>query len=198
MSIGDRADVSGNDLLQYWQQDSRTDVVLLHLQGFGNPRKFARIARGVGRTKPVVALKSGGGDAAVDALFASAGVIRVDTLAQLFDTAQLLAHQPLPAGRRVGVVGTSSALAALATDACRAVGLEVPVLPDLVQADLAALVGTTETANPVDLGPVSAPGRLEAALRVVAASGEVDALLALVTPHPEVDDLAAAVLAVAR
>ncbi len=198
VSIGDRADVSGNDLLQYWQQDPRTDVVMLHLQGFGNPRKFARIARGVGRTKPVVALKSGGGEAAVDALFAGAGVIRVDTLAQLFDTASLLAHQALPAGRRVGVVGTSSALAALASDACRAVGLTVPVLPDLVQADLAALAGTTETANPVDLGPVSAPGRLEAALRLVAGSGEVDALLVLVTPHPDVEALGRAVLAVAR
>ncbi len=200
VSIGDRADVSGNDLLQYWQQDPRTDVVVLHLQGFGNPRKFARIARRLGRSKPVVVLKSGRGprDAAVDALFAGAGVVRVDTLAQLFDTAALLALQPLPAGRRVGVVGTSSALAALAADACRAVDLLVPVLPDLVRADLAEIVGTTETANPVDLGPVSTAGRLEAALRVVATSGEVDALLVLVTPHPSVDALAEAVLAVAR
>ena len=122
VSIGDRADVSGNDLLQYWQADQGTDVVLMHLQGFGNPRKFARIARNVGRSKPVVALKSGrgAGDAAVDALFGSAGVVRVDTLGQLFETGQLLALQPLPAGRRVGIVGTSSALAALAADACRA------------------------------------------------------------------------------
>ncbi|MDP9435113.1 MAG: acetate--CoA ligase family protein, partial [Actinomycetota bacterium] len=200
VSIGDRADVSGNDLLQYWQQDPRTDVVVLHLQGFGNPRKFARIARGVGRTKPVVALKSGRGerDAAVDALFESAGVVRVDTLAQLFDAAQLLAHQPLPRGRRVGVVGTSSALAALAADACRAAGLEVPSLPDLVQSELAALLSTTETTNPVDLGPLGAPREFEAALRSVAASGEVDALLVLVTPHPQVEQMAAAVLAVAR
>ncbi|MCU1692242.1 MAG: CoA-binding domain protein [Frankiales bacterium] len=200
VSIGDRADVSGNDLLQYWQQDPRTDVVVLHLQGFGNPRKFARVARTLGLTKPVVVLKSGRGprDVAVDALFASAGVVRVDTLAQLFDTAALLALQPLPAGRRVGVVGTSSALAALAADACRAVGLLVPELPALVQTDLSEIVGTTETANPVDLGPVAAAGRLEAALRVVAGSGEVDALLVLVTPHPDTASLAAAVLAVAR
>ncbi|MCW2778609.1 MAG: CoA-binding domain protein, partial [Frankiales bacterium] len=99
---------------------------------------------------------------------------------------------------RVGIVGTSSALAALAADACRAVELTVPELPALVQADLTDLVGTSETQNPVDLGPVSAPGRLEAALRLVAASGEVDALLVLVTPHPDVASLAAAVLSVAR
>jgi len=196
VSIGDRADVSGNDLLQYWQADTGTDVVLMHLQGFGNPRKFARIARNVGRSKPVVALKSGrgAGDAAVDALFGSAGVVRVDTLAQLFETGQLLALQPLPAGRRVGIVGTSSALAALASDACRAAGLEVPELPDGVRAALRALAGTTETGNPVDLGPLAAPEQLRAALRLVADSGEVDALLALVTPHPDEQGLAAVLL----
>ena len=196
VSIGDRADVSGNDLLQYWQADEGTDVVLLHLQGFGNPRKFARIARALGRSKPVVCLKSGraNGDEAVDALFASAGVVRVDTLAQLFETGQLLACQPLPPGRRVGVVGTSSALAALATDACRAQGLEVPQLPDEVQVHLGALTGTTETANPVDLGPLAGPEQLRDALRLVAGSGEVDALLALVTPHTSAEQLAGVLL----
>ena len=164
VSIGDRADVSGNDLLQYWLEDVRTDVVALHLQGFGNPRKFARIARTLGQVKPVVALKSGRGarDVAVDAMFRSAGVIRVDTLAQLFATAQLLAVQPLPAGPRVGIVGTSSALAALAVDACSAAGLSVAVN--------------------TDLGPLATPEELHAALTKVGASGDVDALLVLVTP----------------
>ena len=198
VSIGDRADVSGNDLLQYWEDDERTDVVVMHLQGFGNPRKFARIARRVGRSKPVVALKSGrgAGDAAVDALFASAGVVRADTLAQLFETAQLLALQPLPAGRRVGIVGTSSALAALATDACRSVGLKVPELPASVREPLAALAGTTETANPVDLGPLTPAAQLGEALRLVRDSQEVDALLALVTPHPHEGDVARVLLEV--
>jgi len=196
VSIGDRADVSGNDLLQYWQADEGTDVVLLHLQGFGNPRKFARIARTLGRGKPVVCLKSGRGtgDQAVDALFASAGVVRVDTVGQLFETGQLLACQPLPAGRRVGIVGTSSALAALATDACRSQGLEVPELPDEVQAGLRALTGTTETANPVDLGPLAGPDQLRDALLLVAGSGEVDALLGLVTPQNDAPGLAAVLL----
>ncbi len=192
VSIGDRADVSGNDLLQYWQADAATDIVLLHLQGFGNPRKFARIARRLGRSKPVVALKSGrgAGDVAVDALFASAGVVRVSTLAQLFEAGQLLALQPLPAGRRVGIVGTSSALAALATDACRGAGLQVPELDADVRTALRALAGTTETANPVDLGPLAEPEQLRTALRLVVDSGQVDAVLVLVTPHPDAAGLA--------
>ncbi len=199
VSIGDRADVSGNDMLQYWQADPGTDVVMLHLQGFGNPRKFARISRLLGRSKPVVCLKSGRayGDAAVDAMFASAGVIRADTLAQMFEAAQLLALQPLPAGPRVGVVGTSTALAALAADACRAGGLSVPELPPEVQRALQQLAGTTETANPVDLGPLASAGRLRTALSVVAGSGCVDALLVLVTASSEQDALGAAVLDVA-
>jgi acyl-CoA synthetase (NDP forming)/RimJ/RimL family protein N-acetyltransferase len=199
VSIGDRADVSGNDLLQYWQQDPRTDVVLLHLQGFGNPRKFARIAREVGRSKPVVALKSGrgAGDVAVDALFQSAGVIRVDTLVQLFETGLLLAHQPLPEGNRVGIVGTSSALAALAADSCRSLDLDVVTLSPELQVQLLALAGTTETANPVDLGPLAEPDQLATALRLVAESGEVDALLVLVTPHSRDAEQGAAVLAAA-
>ena len=186
VSIGDRADVSGNDLLQHWRADERTEVVVLHLRGFGNPRKFARIAREVGRTKPVVALKSGRGqgDVAVGALFASAGVVRVGSLAQLFETAQLFALQPLPAGRRVAVVGTSTALAALAADACREAGLEVPELSEDVRVRLRALTGTTETANPVDLGPVAGADELTAALEVLTTSGQIDAVLAVVVPPP--------------
>ncbi|MGW4502867.1 GNAT family N-acetyltransferase, partial [Micromonospora sp. NPDC004336] len=114
VSAGNRADVSGNDLLQYWQDDPGTDVIMLYLETFGNPRKFARLARRIGRDKPVVALASparppGVGDSAgpdevaVSALFAQSGVIRVDTVAELLDVGVLLAHQPLPAGPRVGV-----------------------------------------------------------------------------------------------
>ena len=167
VSIGDRADVSGNDLLQYWQADARTEVVLLHLQGFGNPRKFTRIARRLGRTKPVVALKSGHGpgDDAVDALFESAGVVRVGSLGQLFTTAQLLALQPLPAGRRVGIVGNSSALAVMAADACREQGLEV-------------------AGEPVDLGPYADADAMRDALSSALSSGTLDSLLAVVVPPP--------------
>ncbi|MEV7623025.1 GNAT family N-acetyltransferase [Actinoplanes sp. NPDC089786] len=137
VSAGNRADVSGNDLLQFWQDDPGTDVVLLYLETFGNPRKFARLARRMSRVKPVVAVASatrppglagelpGPDERAVTALFARSGVIRVDTVAELFDVGLLLAHQPFPAGRRVAVVGNSSALSGLAIAAARANGLVV-------------------------------------------------------------------------
>jgi acyl-CoA synthetase (NDP forming)/GNAT superfamily N-acetyltransferase len=137
VSAGNRADVSGNDLLQYWQDDPGTDVVMLYLETFGNPRKFARLARRMSRVKPVVAVATAtrprglAGDLpgpdphAVTALFARSGVIRVDTVREMFDVGLLLAHQPLPSGRRVAVVGNSSALSQLAVVACRAAGLTV-------------------------------------------------------------------------
>lgn len=140
VSAGNRADVSGNDLLQYWEEDPRTDVILLYLESLGNPRKFARLARRISRRKPIVVVKSGGTtqdvptghaapvlglpDTALSALFEQAGVIRVDDLIQQFDVAQLLAYQPLPAGPRVGLVSNSDAMALLAADACVRVGLE--------------------------------------------------------------------------
>nr|WP_246283973.1 bifunctional GNAT family N-acetyltransferase/acetate--CoA ligase family protein [Nocardioides perillae] len=141
VSAGNRADVSGNDLLQYWEEDDSTEVVLLYLESIGNPRKFSRIARRVSRRKPVVAVRSGrttqgvpmghavrtiaAPQQAVDAMFRQAGVIQVDTLEEMFDVAQLVAHQPLPRGRRVAVVGNSDALGLLAADAAAAVGLVV-------------------------------------------------------------------------
>lgn len=141
VSAGNRADVSGNDLLQYWEEDDETEVVLLYLESIGNPRKFSRLARRVSRRKPVIAVKSGRStqgvpmghavrsmlapQAAVDAMFRQAGVIQVDTLDEMFDVAQLVAHQPLPRGNRVAVVGNSDALGLLAADAAVAVGLQV-------------------------------------------------------------------------
>jgi acyl-CoA synthetase (NDP forming)/RimJ/RimL family protein N-acetyltransferase len=141
VSAGNRADVSGNDLLQYWEEDDATEVVLLYLESIGNPRKFSRITRRVSRKKPIIAVRSGRstqgvpmGHAvrkiaappqAVDAMFRQSGVIQVDTLEEMFDVAQLLAHQPLPRGRRVAVVGNSDALGLLAADAAASVGLVV-------------------------------------------------------------------------
>ncbi len=141
VSAGNRADVSGNDLLQYWEEDASTEVVLLYLESIGNPRKFSRIARRVSLRKPIIAVRSGrttqgvpmghavrkiaAPPAAVDAMFRQAGVIQVDTLEEMFDVAQLVAHQPLPKGRRVAVVGNSDALGLLAADAAAAVGLVV-------------------------------------------------------------------------
>jgi len=127
VSAGDRADVSGNDLLQYWRDDPQTDVVLLYLENFGNPRKFTRIARELTRRKPVVAVAAAARSRgeSVAALFASSGVIRVDTVADLFDVGVLVSSQPLPAGSRLGVVCDAEVFAALAAAAAPAAGLAV-------------------------------------------------------------------------
>jgi acyl-CoA synthetase (NDP forming)/GNAT superfamily N-acetyltransferase len=176
VSAGNRADVSGNDLLQYWQDDPGTDVVLLYLETFGNPRKFARLARRMSRLKPVVAVASAtrppglagdlpGPDAnAVTALFARSGVIRVDTVAELFDVGILLAHQPLPAGRRVAVVGNSSALSGLAVVACRANGL------------------TVAEGYPRDISPQAGAHEFADALADTAVDERVDALVVVFAP----------------
>ncbi len=176
VSAGNRADVSGNDLLQYWQTDPATEVVLLYLETFGNPRKFARLARRLARRTPVVAVKSGRftgavsgrtavpvDETSVQALFEQAGVIRVQTVAQLFDTALLLAHQPLPSGPRVAVVGNSTALGLLVTDALRDEGL-VPA------------------GAPVDVGAEADPARFAAAVAAAARDGGNDALVAVFVP----------------
>ncbi|MFN8025559.1 MAG: acetate--CoA ligase family protein [Acidimicrobiia bacterium] len=190
VSLGDKADVSGNDLLQYWDADPETDVILLYMESFGNPRKFARIARRVARRKPIVAVKSARSaagsrgaavrttrrddpDAAVDALFAQAGVVRVDTLEELLVTAAALEACPLPAGDRVAVIGNAVGPTVLATDACVAAGLTVP---EPAEAGLSA--------NPAHLPSTVTPDEYEAALRAALASPAVDAVLAIAVPMP--------------
>jgi len=141
VSAGNRADVSGNDLMQYWYSDEATEVVLLYLESLGNPRKFNRVARRLAGRKPVIALKSGRATqgvplghtvrrsqlppATADALFRQSGLIGVDTTGEMFDVAQLLAHQPLPKGRCVAIVSNSDALTLLAMDAAAMHGLQV-------------------------------------------------------------------------
>ncbi|HEX6570177.1 MAG TPA: acetate--CoA ligase family protein, partial [Acidimicrobiales bacterium] len=198
-SVGNKADVSGNDLLQYWEDDSGTDVVLLYLESFGNPRKFSRIARRVSRRKPIVAVKSGRSaagvraasshtaamaspDIAVDALFRQTGVVRVDTLDEMFDMALLLGSQPLPAGRRVAIVGNSGGPGILATDACDGVGLEIPELGADTQAALRAIVDPNgAVANPVDLVASATPAIYEQAVRLVLADEAIDAVIVICT-----------------
>lgn len=200
VSVGNSADVSGIDLLQYWEDDPRTDIVLLYLESFGNPRKFARIARRVSRRKPIVAVKSGRSsagvraasshtaamaspDLAVDALFRQAGVIRVDTLDELFDMALLLGAQPLPAGPRVAIVGNSGGPGILAADACAGAGLEVPELSAATQAALREVVDpNAAVVNPVDLVASAAPEVYERALDIVLADPAIDAVLVVCTP----------------
>jgi acetyl coenzyme A synthetase (ADP forming)-like protein len=200
VSVGNKADVSGNDLLQYWEDDPNTDVVLLYLESFGNPRKFSRIARRVSRRKPIVAVKSGRSaagvraasshtaamaspDVAVDALFQQTGVVRVDTLDELFDMAVVLGSQPLPVGRRVAIVGNSGGPGILATDACDGVGLEIPELTAETQAALRTVVDPNgAVTNPVDLVASANPDVYEKALRLVLADERVDAVIVICTP----------------
>jgi acyl-CoA synthetase (NDP forming)/RimJ/RimL family protein N-acetyltransferase len=182
VSAGNRADVSGNDLLQYWYDDPATEVVLLYLESLGNPRKFSRLARMVAAEKPVVAVKSGRSTqgvplghtvrvtdtpvAALDAMFRQSGVIRVDTLAEMFDVAQALALQPLPAGPRVAVVGNSDSLGLLAADAAAAAGLEVVGAPD-------------------DLGPRATAADFEQALTRLVDDPGVDSVVVVYVPTLE-------------
>jgi len=170
VSMGNKTDISGNDLLQYWESDPETDVILLYLESFGNPRKFGRIARRVAQSKPIVAIKSGrstagarasashtgalvaASDVTVDALFRQAGVIRADTIDGLFDIAALVAKQPVPTGGRVAIVTNVGGPAILCADTCEAEGLTVPPLSPETRAALKALLPAEASAvNPVDM-----------------------------------------------
>ncbi|GIU87126.1 MAG: hypothetical protein KatS3mg009_1641 [Acidimicrobiia bacterium] len=215
VSVGNKADVSGNDLLQHWETDPNTDVILLYLESFGNPRKFARIARRVARHKAILAVKSGRTqagtraasshtaalatpDVAVEALFEQTGVIRVDTLEQLLDTASVLAHQPLPPGRRVAIVGNAGGPGILAADACAGAGLEVPELSAASQEALRRFVARDASVrNPVDLVAGATADQFEQALRVALADPGIDALLAIFVP-PLVTRAADVAAAIAR
>lgn len=213
VSMGNKADISGNDLLQYWHHDDDTDVILLYLESFGNPRRFARIARRVSADKPIIAVKagrSGSGrraasshtaalaspDAAVDALFGQAGVIRVDTLEEMFDATQVLADQPVPAGRRVAIVGNAGGPGILAADACEANGLVVPELSREVQDSLRSfLPSAASVSNPVDMVASASAADYERALELVLRDPGVDAVLAVFVPPliTSPDDVAAAI-----
>jgi acetyl coenzyme A synthetase (ADP forming)-like protein len=195
VSVGNRADVSSNDLLEYWEEDDATDVILLYLESFGNPRRFARIARRVGRRKPIVAVKAGrtragrrtagshtaalaAGDVAVDALFHQTGILRAETLEEMFDLAAVLGGQPLPAGRRVGLVTNAGGPAVLCADACEAGGLVVPEFSEPLRTRLADfLPAAASLGNPVDMIASATPEQFRRAITTILGTGEVDALV---------------------
>ncbi|TME57500.1 MAG: GNAT family N-acetyltransferase [Chloroflexi bacterium] len=201
VSVGNKADISGNDLIQFWESDSETDVIMLYLESFGNPRKFARIARRVSRGKPILAVKGGrtqagnratsshtgallsASDVTVDALFQQAGVIRTDTLSELFDAALLLGSQPLPLGNHVAILTNAGGPAILCADACEAGGLVVPPLPAAVRRELATfLPAAASTANPVDMLAEAKGDDYRRAIGILAHCSEVDAVIAVFTP----------------
>jgi acetyl coenzyme A synthetase (ADP forming)-like protein len=201
VSVGNKADLSGNDFLRYWEQDAGTDVALLYLESFGNPRKFARIAPRFARKKPLIAVKSGrsaagtratsshtgallsASDVTVDALFRQAGVIRTDALHEMFAVTALLTTQPVPRGDRVAIVTNAGGPGILCADACQAEGVDVPELPATVRAKLADFLPTAASVqNPVDMVASASADDYRRTLGVLIAEEACDAILAIFVP----------------
>ncbi|HEX6760533.1 MAG TPA: GNAT family N-acetyltransferase [Propionibacteriaceae bacterium] len=195
VSLGNKIDVSTNDLLSYWYDDVSTRAVALYVESFGNPRRFTWLARALSTRKPILAVKSGRStsgrragsshtaaaaapDVAVDTLFRQAGVLRMDTLGELFDAARLLTEQPLPAGDRVAIVGNAGGLNILAADAAEAAGLKVVEFSATLQQKFTDLTPhLAGVANPVDLGADAPPATIGRAIRALGSSGEADTLV---------------------
>lgn len=200
VSAGNRADVSSNDLICYWAEDPRTAVIALYLEAVGNPRKFGRLAREVAVRKPIVAVKSGRSaagsraasshsaslanlDAAVDALFEQAGVIRAETLDELLDVTAMLSAERVPAGPRVGVISNAGGPGILLADACEARGLKLPALDvktlDELRSFLPAVAGLS---NPIDMTAAAGAAEFERTLAAVGNDANVDSVVALYVP----------------
>jgi acetyl coenzyme A synthetase (ADP forming)-like protein len=219
VSVGNKADLSGNDFLRYWEADPVTDVALMYLESFGNARKFARVAPRFARRKPLVVVKSGrsaagaratsshtgallsASDMTVDALFAQAGVIRTDTLHELFAVGTLLSSQPVPRGHRVAIVTNAGGPGILCADACQADGVDVPELPEEVQARLSEfLPAAASVCNPVDMIATASSEDYRRTLQTLIDARACDALLAIFVPPlvTEAADVAAAIREVAQ
>jgi acetyl coenzyme A synthetase (ADP forming)-like protein len=218
VSIGNKADVSTNDLLEWWEDDSATEAVLLYVESFGNPRRFGRLARRVARRKPILALKAGtstsgqraasshtaalaGSETAVNALFRQAGVIRATSLEELVDATTLLSSQPRLAGRSVALLTNAGGLGILAADACEAAGLTLPSLSDETVAALRKeLAAEASVANPVDMLGGATAQSYATALPPILADPVVDAVIVLFVPavSATADEVAEAVERTAR
>ena len=200
VSVGNKPDVSSNDLIQYWADDPATSVILLYLESFGNPKKFSEIARRVARTKPIVAVKAGrsaagsraaashtgalaSSDRVVDALFRQAGVIRTGRLEELFDVASLLSHQPVPRGARVAILTNAGGPGILAADACEANGLELPSLGEATRTELRSfLPAAASVGNPVDMLASAPPDHYRRALDAILRDDRVDSVITIFIP----------------
>jgi acetyl coenzyme A synthetase (ADP forming)-like protein len=207
VSVGNKADVSGNDLLAYCGDDARTGVIVLYLESIGNPRMFARLAPAVARTKPIVAIKSGRSaagvraasshsaalasvDVGIDALFAQAGVVRAATIEEMFDVVALLSSQPVPTGNRIGVITNAGGPGVLFADACEAHGLALPALADQTLHELRqVLPAQAGLGNPIDMIAAASAEQYTRALALVGNDPNVDAVVAIYVPplvtHPE-------------
>ena len=206
ISIGNKADVSSNDLLEWWEDDPTTEIVMLYLEDFGNPRAFSRIARRVARTKPILAMKGGttkagmkaasshtaalaGSDAAIDALFRQAGVIRTRTLDELVEVASLLSAQPVPRGRRVALLTNAGGLGILCADACEAAGLEMPVPSEATRHALEQVMPSEgSTGNPIDVLGSAKPKTFADVIPIILSDPGIDALIVLFVPTVGIDE----------
>ena len=201
VSAGNRADVSGNDIVQYWETNDNVDVILLYIESFGDPGRFARLAKRITAKKPIVAVKSGrsgagfratqshtgalvaASDITVDALFRQSGVIRTDSLDEMFDVAALLSTQPVPEGNRVAIITNAGGAGILAADACENLGLKVPELSLETQGLLRKfLLPIAGTKNPVDMSGAATPADYSRAIQTMAGTDEVDSLMVIFIP----------------
>jgi acyl-CoA synthetase (NDP forming)/GNAT superfamily N-acetyltransferase len=195
-SVGSKLDVSGNDMLMWWEHDDVTRLAVLYLESFGNPRKFARTARRVGAKMPVLtvhAASNGQGSAADQALFEQAGVIAADSVGELTQTAVLLATQPVPAGRTVAVVSNVGGAGRLTAGACTELGLTVHQPRGLTRRRLRALLPGGTVTGPVDTTAAVSAGDFRRCLELLAAGDGVDAMIALVLPTGANGDLITAI-----
>ncbi len=216
VSVGNKPDVSGNDLIQYWADDERTGVILMYVENFGNPGHFTMLAREITRKKPIIVVKSGrssagaraasshtgalaGGDVAIDALLTQSGVIRVDTVEELFDLAMAFSHQPIPRGNRVAIVTNAGGPGIIIADACEANGLEVAELSEQTRARLAEhFPEEASLTNPVDMIASANPQSYRVAVEAVLRDPGIDAVIATFVPPLGVrqEDVAEAIVSV--
>jgi acyl-CoA synthetase (NDP forming)/GNAT superfamily N-acetyltransferase len=193
-SVGNKLDVSSNDMLMWWENDGVTKLAVLYIESFGNPRKFARTARRVGASMPVLAVEAGRPEARREALFEQAGVITTRTFGDLVETTALLASQPVPAGRTVAIVSNVGGAGVLAAGACADLGLTVHRPHGLTSRRLRALVPDTGAAGgPVDTTVAISAETFRQCLELLAADDEVDAMIALVLPTAATGDLVTAI-----
>ena len=191
-SVGCKLDVSGNDMLMWWEHDDMTRLAVLYLESFGNPRKFARTARRVGAKLPVLTVRTGH-SAADQALFEQAGVIATGSFGELAETAALLATQPVPAGRTVAIVSNAGGADVLAADACAGLGLTVHQSRGLTRRRLRTLLPGGTVTGPVDTTAAISAGDFRKCLELLAADDGVDAIIALVQPTGANDNLITAI-----
>lgn len=206
ISVGNKADLSGNELLEYWEDDPDVEVILLYLESFGDPRKFTQIAKRVSKKKPIIAVKAGrtlagaraasshtgaiaGADIAVDAIMEQCGIIRASSIQEMFELAVAFSRRKYPKGNRIGIITNGGGPAIMAADACSEVGLEIPTLSKVTQRKIKKYLPPEASAtNPVDLIAGGGPNEFEKILSIVIKDEDIDAALAIAVSPPTLID----------